>query len=176
MATEDLARYARFVELLTSSQQPLYAYISTLLAGDANAQDVLQETNIELWRKADQYDVEKPFLPWAYRFAYFRVLTFRKTQGASKLVFSNELLDLVDEAYRAVSEEVDERLSALHACLQGLHPSQRELVRYRYEEERSSAEIAARFQVSEQSIGGRLYRLRRVLSECIEFRVRQSTL
>lgn len=176
MATEDRAQYARFVELLTSCQQPLYAYISTLLSGDANAHDVLQETNIELWKKADQYDPGKPFLPWAYRFAYFRVLTFRKTQGASKLVFSNELLELVDEAYRAPSDEADERLSALHACLQRLHPSQRELVRYRYEEGRSAAEIASRFEVSEQSIGGRLYRLRRMLSECIEHRVRQSTL
>jgi RNA polymerase sigma-70 factor (ECF subfamily) len=171
---EDRNTQATFVEHLTASQQPLYSYINTLLCGDANVRDILQETNVELWLKADQYDTEKPFLPWAYRFAYYRVLTYRKSLSASKVVFSDEMLRQVDEAFRALPEEADERLAALSTCLQKLRPSQRDLIRLRYEEGQPAAEIAKRVNATETQIGGRLYRLRRLLSECIERRVRQA--
>ena len=171
---DDRKKQASFVERLTASQQPLYAYINTLLCGDSHVRDVLQETNVELWLKADQYDPEKPFLPWAYRFAYFRVLTHRKSQGNSKLVFSDDLLQVVDESYRAAPENSDERLAALSTCLDKLKPSQRDLIRLKYEEGRPAAEIAHRVGASETQIGGRLYRVRRLLSECIERRARQA--
>ncbi|MCC7474767.1 MAG: sigma-70 family RNA polymerase sigma factor [Pirellulales bacterium] len=164
---------AAFLERLTASQQPLYAYLNTLLCGDANVRDVLQETNIDLWQKAEEYDPEKPFLPWAYRFAYFRVLAFRKSRGTSKLVFSDELLQTIDEAYRAVPGEADERLPALTLCLQKLPPYQRHLIELRYELGCSAVEIAKRIGATAVQVGGRLYRLRRLLSDCIEKQVRQ---
>jgi RNA polymerase sigma-70 factor (ECF subfamily) len=164
---------ASFVERLTACQQPLFSYINALLAGDANGRDVLQETNIELWLKADQYDPEKPFLPWAYRFAYYRVLNYRKSQGASKVVFSDEVLRAVDEAHRATPETGDERLPALAICLTKLQPSQRDLIRLRYEEGCPPSEIARLMGATEDQVGGRLYRVRRLLHECIARQVRQ---
>lgn len=170
----DSGQQTSYVELLTASQQPLYAYINTLLCGDANVRDVLQETNLELWRKADGYDPSRPFLPWAYGFAYNRVLAHRKALGNSKLMFSDNLLNLVDETYRSRSERADERLAALSKCLQNLQPSQRDLIRLRYEEARPAADIAGKIGATEIQIGSRLYRIRKLLSECIARRVRQA--
>lgn len=163
-----------FIDLLTASQQPLFAYINTLLCGDANVRDVLQETNIELWRKAHLYDREKPFLPWAYRFAYFRAQVFRRSQGTSRLVFSDEILRAVDQAYRDTHVEASDKLLALNGCLQRLRPKHRELIRQRYEEGKSPADIARTMDVSESIVGGRLYRVRKLLFNCIEFRVREA--
>lgn len=169
----DISTQTSYVELLTASQQPLYAYINTLLCGDANVRDVLQETNLELWRKADSYDPSKPFLPWAYGFAYYRVLAHRKSQGSSKLVFSDKLLELADQLYRSRSEHADERLAALSKCLKNLQPTHRELIRLRYEEARPASDIARGTGATEVQIGSRLYRIRKTLSACIELRVRQ---
>jgi RNA polymerase sigma-70 factor, ECF subfamily len=175
LTMDTISKQTSYVELLTASQQPLYAYINTLLWGDANVRDVLQETNLELWQKADTYDSSKPFLPWAYGFAYYRVLAYRKAQSNSKLVFSDELLKLADETIRSQAEFADERLVALSKCLQNLRPSQRELVRLRYEEAQAAADIARGMGATEMQIGSRLYRIRKLLSECIARRVRQTS-
>ena len=54
-----------FVQLLTSSQSALYAFIVSLLGGVNDANDVLQETNMKLCRKCSEYDPHQPFLRWA---------------------------------------------------------------------------------------------------------------
>ena len=44
-----------FVELMTAHQGRLYAYILTLLGDPDQANDVLQEANMVLWRNAAEY-------------------------------------------------------------------------------------------------------------------------
>lgn len=41
-----------FVEMLTSHQATMYAYICMLLMGDPGEADVLQDTNLDLWARA----------------------------------------------------------------------------------------------------------------------------
>jgi RNA polymerase sigma-70 factor (ECF subfamily) len=168
----DRIQYTSFVEQLTANQHLLYAYINTLLAGDANVRDVLQETNMELWRKADRYDPSKPFLAWAYRFAYYRVLEFRRSQRTSKVVFSDDLLSKVEQACQQFNHDSTDRLLALRTCLGELQPRQQDLVRLKYEERCSSTEISRRLGITEAQIGGRLYRLRRLLHQCVSRRIR----
>ncbi len=62
-------RPQEFVKLLTAHQRDLYTYINTLLAGDFATADVLQDTNLDLWRRLEEFDFNRPFLPWAYGFA-----------------------------------------------------------------------------------------------------------
>ena len=75
-----------FVGHLTGCQSLLYGFICALLGGAEGAGDVLQETNIVLWNKAHEYDPARPFLPWAYTFARFQVMAWRKKQSRSRLV------------------------------------------------------------------------------------------
>ena len=75
----DRERATQFVNWLTSHQRDLYTYINTMLLGDSAAVDVLQDTNLDLWAHVDDFDFNRPFLPWAYTFAFHRVLAFRKS-------------------------------------------------------------------------------------------------
>ncbi|WP_442482214.1 sigma-70 family RNA polymerase sigma factor [Aeoliella sp. SH292] len=168
---DDRIQYTSFVEQLTANQHLLYSYINTLLAGDANVRDVLQETNMELWRKADLYDPGRPFLAWAYRFAYYRVLEYRRSQRTSKVVFSDDLLSRVEQACQQFTTDTNDRLLALRVCLGELQPHQQDLVRLKYEERCSSTDISRRLGITEAQIGGRLYRLRRLLHQCVSRRV-----
>ena len=45
---------AEFIQLLTSNQSRLFAYTLSMLGDRQQAHDVMQETNMILWRKADQ--------------------------------------------------------------------------------------------------------------------------
>jgi RNA polymerase sigma-70 factor (ECF subfamily) len=62
----DADRAESLIRLLTQHQEGLYRYVFALVPHEDDAEDVLQNTNVALYRKSDQYDPGKPFLPWAY--------------------------------------------------------------------------------------------------------------
>jgi RNA polymerase sigma-70 factor (ECF subfamily) len=161
-------RSTRFVELLTSHQRDLYAYINALLVGDSAAPDVLQDTNLELWAQLKEFDWNRPFLPWAYGFAYQRVLAFRKTRRRSRLVFSDEILELISDAHLSDTVSADARLAALQGCLDKLEPAQGELIRDRYVEKMSVKTLASRLGSSANQLSVRLYRIRHALAKCVQ--------
>ena len=66
------------VTLLTGHQQALLQYIRTLLPRRADAEEVLQEVNLYLWRNRDDFEPGTNFSAWAYKTARFHVLSFRK--------------------------------------------------------------------------------------------------
>ena len=69
-----MAESAEFVTQITKVQRQLHAFILSMVWNPAEAEDVLQETNLVLWEKAAEYDPSRPFLPWAMRFAQFQAM------------------------------------------------------------------------------------------------------
>lgn len=161
-------RATKFVEMLTSHQRDLYAYINTLLIGDVAASDVLQDTNLDLWARLNDFDFGRPFLPWAYGFAYHRVLAYRKTQRRSRLVFSDEVVQLISDTYVSDPADADSRLGALRLCLNKLDSQQKQLVRDRYVARMSVKTLAARLGSTANQVSARLYRIRKVLAKCVD--------
>ena len=86
-----------FVDHITSVQQALFAYILVLLPNIADASDVLQETNLVLWRKRDEFRLDQEFLPWARAIARYQVLANLKQQHRNRLRFSDTLLSQLAE-------------------------------------------------------------------------------
>lgn len=160
-------RAARYVELLTAHQRKLYAYICTLLMGDLAASDVLQDTNVDLWSRAGEYDFGRPFLPWAFAFARQRVLAYRKSRSRSRLVFSDAAMSLLTEECARLASEADVRLSALRKCLQGLDPHQAHLIHERYHANTSVKTLSGRLGESAQNVASQLHRIRKTLARCV---------
>jgi RNA polymerase sigma-70 factor (ECF subfamily) len=155
-----------FVQHLTAAQSPMYAFICTLMGELEQAQDVLQETNVKLWRRAKEYDAARPFLAWAYSFARWEVMAWRKKVQRSRLVLDDDLLDLV-AAKLATPADADGSLAALEKCLAHLPSKQREIVHARYEQCETVRAMAARMGQPENALAALLYRIRRALHECI---------
>jgi RNA polymerase sigma-70 factor, ECF subfamily len=105
------------VQLLTGVQSRLYAYICSLLGESAGASDVLQETNLALWDKVQDYDPSRPFLPWAYRIAYLQVLAYRKRCARNRLLFDDQLVSELAEQIESRDDDLDLRLEALGDCI-----------------------------------------------------------
>lgn len=164
----DPDRAARFVELLTAHQRKLYAYICTLLVGDPAAIDVLQDTNVDLWSRADDFDFDRPFLPWAFAFARQRVLAHRKAQSRSRLLFSDAAMARIDAECSRLANEADGRLMALQKCLQKLNPRQAQLICERYNAKASVKSIAAQVGETAHNVASQLYRIRRALAQCVD--------
>lgn len=159
------------VRHITACQSALYAYVCSLLGCSAAAADVLQETNVILWQKAAEYDADRPFLPWAYRIAYFQVLAHRKRQSRDRLLFDDELLIAIAETMERSDDRAEDELQALDGCISKLPPRQRELLDSKYARGDSLNSLADRLSKAPNAVAAELYRIRKLLLVCIRSRL-----
>lgn len=157
---------------LTQHQGALFRYIFSLLGSEADARDVLQETNVALYRKLGEYDAERPFLAWAYRFAYWQVLKHREKAARSPLLFGEDVMDLLAQDRERLEPELDERLRCLEGCLQKLTMQERQMVTHRYALSRGAEEMMEQFSMSRRTLFRNLEMLRKRLHECVSRELR----
>jgi RNA polymerase sigma-70 factor (ECF subfamily) len=155
------------IDCITSVQQALFAYILILLPNVADASDVLQETNLVLWRKREEYRFDQAFLPWAKAIARYQVLANLKQQHRDRLRFSDALLSLLTEEPTCKIADFESERAFLGECIDELVPLNQDLLRFRYSSELSLTEIAQQTGRSAGAIRGALYRIRGELADCI---------
>jgi RNA polymerase sigma-70 factor (ECF subfamily) len=166
---------ADFAVEITQCQRRLHAFILSMVWNPADADEVLQETNLVLWQKADEFDASRPFGPWAMRFAQLQSLAWLKRHRQRPVMLDADLGKLLaDEA--AEETLFDRRRIALAKCLQKLSQRQRELVMRRYEPEASVNAMAAAAGITPKAISDRLRRIRASLLNCINQTLDQEAL
>lgn len=167
MSSESAPRTENLVLLLTQHQELLFRYIFSLVACEADARDILQETSLALYRKFEAYDASRPFLPWAYRFAYLQVQKHREKSAKSPLLFSEDVMDLLAHDRERIEPELDQRLQLLDGCLAKLTPQDKELVTSRYAMRQGAEEMMQRFAMSRRTLFRNLELLRQRLHDCV---------
>src|SRR3954464_15262120 len=123
----------RLMALLTRHQRQIFSYIYVLVPNRADAEDLLQETSLVICEKFDEFREGTDFVAWACQIAYWRVRYSRQKFARSKVVFDQEIVDVVAQAAGEMHEELDARHEALSLCLAQLHPRDRDLLIARYE-------------------------------------------
>lgn len=160
---------ASFISQLTGSQRKLYAFILSLIRHPGDADDVLQETNMVMWRKWQQFEPGTCFDAWAFTIARFQVMAYRKRKQRSRLHFDDELVELLAvEGAEHSLENHDPRQEALSGCLRKLKPEQRRLIAERYEPGASVNRMAESLGKSPKAVSEALRRIRKSLMNCIE--------
>jgi RNA polymerase sigma-70 factor (ECF subfamily) len=156
-----------FVALLTNSQRKLHAYIFSLVWNPADADDILQETNLVLLKKAAEFDTSRDFLPWALAIARFQALAGLKRRQRLRFVFDDALAASLAEDAAREDPVLEARRLALATCLQKLPAGHRDLLVRRYEPEAVVGEMAAALGLSLKALSDRLRRIREKLLRCI---------
>jgi RNA polymerase sigma-70 factor (ECF subfamily) len=170
-AVAESAQTEELVRLLMRHQEDLFRYIFSLLPHEEDARDVLQETSVSLYRKFADYDPEKPFLAWAYGFAYLEVLKQRERNERGSRFLREELVEMLSRERQEQETELHSRLTALEGCLEHLPPMDRELIRLRYHSGSPVDELVEQLGTSRRTFFRNLDRVRRVLLECITRRL-----
>ncbi|HEX6961424.1 MAG TPA: sigma-70 family RNA polymerase sigma factor [Lacipirellula sp.] len=159
---------ADFIRQLTAAQPRLFRYIATLLGDVHDASNVLQETNVVLWSKAEQFRPGSNFFAWAREVAYLKAVSFVRDQNRDRLIVDHAL---VEHAFQEVDvADDDERRVALRHCLTELDERQLQLLRLRYAAGASMEEIARRQGRSAAAVKMALKRVRTALMGCIKRR------
>jgi len=157
-----------FIRLLTECQGRLYSYIMAILPDSVAAHEVLSETNVKLWRKWSEFQMDKDFAVWAFRFAYFEVLAYQKRRRTDRHIFQGDLLDEIAKDAAPASQDVNEKLVALGKCIEKLSCDDRKLINLRYQSGVSVQEMASSRGKTPNAISHALFRIRSALAGCIE--------
>lgn len=161
-------RTQEFLELLTQHDRALGVYVYSLVPRTADADDILQQTKMILWRCFDQFEPGTNFLAWARKTAFHQILTYRRQTKREHLPLSEETLDALHNEVARLSDQGDDRREALKACLAKLPKEHRQLVMLRYFEEMEIEGIAEQIRSTVAAVYRALSRVRFALMECIQ--------
>ena len=160
-----------FVRYFSKYEGNVRAFVASLLHDWSGVDEVVQAASLVMWRKFDQFDrsgPEKDFLNWAFMVARFEVLKYRSKIARDRLVFSDDVQQLLDAEAETVASTQSERERALQDCLTKLKPAQRELIDATYGNGVSIKEASRTLGRTPTALYKTLARIRDGLQVCIE--------
>lgn len=171
---DQLREEDQFIRQFTKSQPSLYAYILGMTHRTADADDVLQEVNLALWRKREQYDPRFDFVPWAIGFARIEVSSHRKKHSKKGLVLSDDVLDVLAVEWPKFAPLQEQRLAALTDCLKKLAEPEHTMITEFYRAGASVKELSTRHDRPESTVYKILTRARKALRQCVQVTLNQT--
>ena len=163
-----------FVQSLTESQNRLYGYIYSLLGDHHRAADVLQESNLVLWRKAAEFRPGADFIPWAFAIARFQVMAHLRDKGRERCILDPDVVEMFGEELEEDAGNFEEMQAALRVCLTKLPEKSRSLIDSRYFGERTIKQLAEEVQKTVSAIKVSLLRIRRGLRDCVQSQLKNA--
>ena len=158
----------QIVQLLTNLQQQLTRYVRTLVPNRTDAEEVLQETNLFVWRHADEFQLGRTSRPGRARSPTIRCSRSESGNRAAGSVlampWSNSWPNGAAENLARGNDEAE----ALDLCMAKLSAEDRELMELRYEPGATVEGIARQVGRSTKAVYNALGRIRTWLLECIE--------
>lgn len=159
----------QFAELFGSHQHRLYGYILGIVRNSSDAQDILQQTAMTLWKKFDDFDLDSDYFRWAVTVARYETLNFLKYRRRSRVHFDQGLMEQLASEFASLSSEVTEaRREALKTCLARLSKDEGKLIESRYTHGLGSRQISHLLDRSQASVCNSLRRIREKLLICVK--------
>ena len=162
----------QFLKDFTGSQRRLYLTILSQVGRPGDAEEVLQNANLALWRKQHTFVPGTNFAAWSTRVATLEVLKWREKRGRDKLRFSDEFVAAVAREAEADPTLWEDRRAALARCVTKLSEKDRDLLTRRYTPgtdggEVSGKEVAAMLGRPTNAVYQSLGRIKKALAECV---------
>ncbi len=146
----------------------IYAYILSLVPNVSDADDIMQETTVVMWRKFADFNPELSFIAWGLTIAKFQVLSFYKKKKNSKVCYSESLLESIEKVVEKSLPDMEEELNALNRCVKKLDDSQKYLLKLRYDNKMTFKEIGDNISKSARMTFYTLSKIHQLLLHCVK--------
>lgn len=163
-----------FIRLLGQNQRRVFLYVMSLVPNWNEAEEIIQETNLVLWREFGRFQPGTNFLAWACKVAFHQVLSWRKRKQRDRLEFSPAFLEAVAEEASSAADVLEERSRLLAQCIDRLQPGHRDLLQSRYRDGLAIEAIASKFERTVEAVYRALSRIRHTLHECVSRSLQES--
>jgi RNA polymerase sigma-70 factor (ECF subfamily) len=154
------ASHDRFQALLDQHEKIVFKVASMYCRNAEDRRDLAQEICVQAWRSFGSYDATRSFSTWMYRIALNVAISFARSAGhrdRHTVPLDEDVHVIADD--KAVINETDERVRALHTFIDQLDALNRALVLL-YLEDRSYREIAEVLGITETNVATKINRLK----------------
>ena len=160
-------KHDEFVALFVRHEPSIHSFLTSLLTNLDDAEVVMQETSMAMWRKFEQFEPGTSFRNWAFQIARFEAMNFRRKRGRDRHTFSDELVQLLaDDAARQAAQLEEERRVLAH-CLAKLRARDRGVLSGCYRENKTIKAFAESVGRTPNAVHKHLARIRAALSLCV---------
>jgi RNA polymerase sigma-70 factor (ECF subfamily) len=163
--------HEEFVALFVRHEAAIHSFILTLLPRLDDAEDVMQQASLTMWRKFDQFEPGTNFRNWAFQVAKFTAMNHITKLRRDRHRFPDGLLDLLAEEAIERNEKLEAQRRALAVCIERLSSDERDLLAGCYAEGVTIRAFAERLGRSANVVYKQLNRVRAALLKCVESRL-----
>ena len=165
-------RAETFVALHVQNHSRLSAFVHTLVPSSwQDAEEIIQDTLVVLWRKFAEFDPGTNFFAWAARVAQIEVLNYRRRNRNHVMLFDEEVLEAVASTALEQMDDMELHREELENCIKKLPERDRELVRLRYREGGDVQSAAEAVHRTTGHVQRMLRKIRAGLLRCIHMRL-----
>ncbi|MDR0541498.1 MAG: RNA polymerase sigma factor [Dysgonamonadaceae bacterium] len=154
-----------FTGIVSKYQGKLLTIILKIAGNREDAEDILQEVFVKVFKSLEQFKGQAEFSTWLYRVAYNTTLSELRKRKFLFVPIDEKLLtenELISESIDTVAAE--QRLSCLDTAIKRLSPDDAFLIALHYIEEQSIDEISQISNLSVSNVKVRLHRIRKKLA------------
>jgi len=166
----DSAKHQQFAERVVRNQHRVFRYIVSLVAQQADAEELFQETCLTLWENWERYDLTLDFVPWACGIAHNKVRNFYRKRQHSQVQLDDDVVELLAARSLERQQHEDNRLTALRLCLNELPERSRSIIESYYGGQ-TVQELADQRSATRNAIYKLLDRVRETLHDCVSLRI-----
>ena len=166
--TPKMMGVSRLLNCLPSISAALYGYIYTLVRNSSDSDDLLQETNLILWKKRLEYKSGTSFIAWGSRIAFYKVKNYFRSKGRSRVYFSDKLLSKLSDLHINRDEIHTIQTTMLVYCLGKLSLASQQLLKSCFDETHSIQEVAKQLGRPVGSVYNTVSQIRFKLWKCIQ--------
>lgn len=160
-----------FGEIMARYEPKLTRYVGRFAANPADAQDIVQDVFIKVYRNIQSFDASQRFSPWIYRIAHNEAVNNIKKKVREPLTFFDpEVFFPHPVAADSPQEDAErgEMRKVLEACLDDLDGKYKEVLALRYFEDMDYRDIAEVLKLPVVTVGVRLNRGKAKLKKIYE--------
>lgn len=164
-----------FEAIVRQYQRRLRAWVAAHCPPGGDADEVAQKTFLAAYTRLGEFQVGTNFQAWFFAIAKFQLLTESTRLRRLADYHSRFAPDLLARELERRSQRTDERtsdmLDHLGSCLRGMTARDRQVLDWRYRDQRPIEEMAASLERTTAAVKKLLWVLRQKLRDCIDSKV-----
>ena len=156
-----------YAVLLQETARLLRPFLARRLNSGSEVDDLLQEILISIHKARHTYDGERPYKPWAYAIAKFRLQDHLRAHYADQLHHAVELSEVENDLQENVTKS-DISYESISGEIEKLPPRQAAILQMMHQEGYTAKEVAEKTGMKESAVKVAAHRAYKILRKVLE--------
>jgi len=156
-----------YAELLQQTARLLRPFLAKRLSFESEVDDVLQEILISIHKARHTYDGQRPYKPWAYAIANFRLQDYLRMHYADQLRQAVDISELENNLHEDVTETAIS-YESISGEVHKLPEKQATILQLMHQDGYTAKEVAEKLGMTESAVKVSAHRAYKVLRRKLE--------